>query len=156
MGAIMGIDPGKNGAVCVLGEPEEPYIWSLDAFDLESPSCNKNFFQVCAEFHVTGIFIERVTAFHGASSSSSFTFGKGFGRLIGWCEAMMARYTLVQPKVWQKEMHVGTGTGTPKEKSFRAARRLFPEVNLIPEGKRKPNDGWADALLIAEYGRRVS
>ena len=46
---------------------------------------------------------------------------------------------------------------TTKEQSIIAVQRLFPSVDLLDPTKlrsRKLHDGMAEALLIAEWGRR--
>lgn len=67
-------------------------------------------------------------------------------------------FTLIVPQTWQKEMHMGVrGAGMDtKTASFEACARLFPGVSIPPltERSKKPHDGFADALLIAEFMRR--
>ena len=42
-----------------------------------------------------------------------------------------------------------------KNTSIDLCKRLFPDINLLATPRsRKPHDGMAEALLIAEYGRR--
>lgn len=39
--------------------------------------------------------------------------------------------------------------------SIKKAQELFPDVSLLASDRcKRPHDGLADALLIAEYGRR--
>lgn len=64
--------------------------------------------------------------------------------------------TIVRASTWQRTMFAGLGTvQDTKAASIRRAGQLFPDVNLIPEGCKKPHDGLSDALLLAEYGRRT-
>ncbi len=69
----------------------------------------------------------------------------------------MAGYPLilVAPKVWQKTLYGGVPKGSdPKVITMGVASRLFPSVSLYgPKGGVK--DGRADALLLAEYARRM-
>jgi hypothetical protein len=52
-------------------------------------------------------------------------------------------------------MLAGTPGEDTKQRSVIAAQRLFPNVSLLPTPRcKKPSDGIADALLIAEWGRR--
>ena len=64
--------------------------------------------------------------------------------------------TALNPKDWQKEMHLGIRGkhDDTKTASIEACRRLFPKVALMPNKNGKPHDGVADALLMAEWGRR--
>ncbi len=56
----------------------------------------------------------------------------------------------VSPRVWKKRMGLTTAD---KETSRAMAIRMFPL--LAKELARKGDDGRAEALLIAEYGRRI-
>ena len=91
-------------------------------------------------------------------------FGRGFA--MGMIEAVLTTvqkfrppgtlvFQSVKPQTWMKTLHGDLGGGDPKMKSLIVARRLFPFVSLKrTERSRKDDDGIADALLIAEWGRR--
>jgi crossover junction endodeoxyribonuclease RuvC len=90
--------------------------------------------------------------FGGATTN----FHRGMGRGWAWMlTAMLIPHQLVAPQRWQKVMHEGTNGEDTKAKSILAVHRLFPSVTL-PRTARSTteNDGIADAILIAEYGRR--
>jgi hypothetical protein len=71
------------------------------------------------------------------------------------CRAKGARFVGVTARQWQKLMHAGLTGDDIKQKSIIAAKRLFPGVSLKrTERCRKDDHGKADAVLIAEYGRR--
>ena len=58
---------------------------------------------------------------------------------------------LVSPQKWKKEFNLDSD----KQKSIDTAKKLFPDVNLFRTNRcTKEHDGMAEALLIAEYGRR--
>ena len=66
-------------------------------------------------------------------------------------------YQCVNPRTWQKDMFKdlrGVGDGDTKGASIEVCRRLFPQLSLVPPRCRLPHDGWADAICMAEYGRR--
>lgn len=68
--------------------------------------------------------------------------------------AMGIEFHLVGAKQWQDEMLPLRG-GDTGERSILAARKLFPDVSLYPSSRsRKPSDGLADALCLADFGRR--
>jgi hypothetical protein len=64
----------------------------------------------------------------------------------------------VNPQKWQRAMfsdHVRAVDQTAKNASIVVSQRLFPATKLLrTEKSRTPDSGLADALLIAEYGRR--
>ncbi len=102
----------------------------------------------------TLVLIEKAQARPGQGVSSMFNYGTGFGRLMGWCEALGLPYELVTPQAWGKVMHAGTTGTDPKARSLQAVQRLFPGVQLTVGKSKKVHMGLAEALLIAEYGVR--
>lgn len=107
--------------------------------------------------HALHVFIEKAQSFPGQGISSAFNYGCHFGELLGVIAALVIPHTLVHPAKWTKVMLSGTkAKDKPKARNIEAARRLFPEVNLVADGCRTPHTGMVDALLIAEYGKRSS
>jgi len=91
----------------------------------------------------------------GQGNVSMFNYGVGFGTLLGIMATLKIPHTLVHPKTWCKVMHSGTTADEAKARSLEAARRLYPEVQLIRPRCTKPDEGYVDALLIAGYGKRI-
>ncbi len=94
---------------------------------------------------------------------SMHNYGIGCGVIRGCLAMLGVRRYIVSPKTWQKEMWLGVDMTLPaKAKSLQAFRRIFPGAEdiqkTITEGSRtkRPHDGIIDAVLMAEYGRRVS
>lgn len=83
-------------------------------------------------------------------SVSMFTFGENYGWLKGVLDMAEISYQEIAPQTWKKEFNLNSD----KAKSIEVARQLFPKVNFTPAGCRKPSDGMAEALLMAEYARR--
>lgn len=85
-------------------------------------------------------------------------FNRGMGR-AGWewlLTALKVPHQLVAPQTWQKAMHLGAPGADTKQRSIIAAHRLFPDVSLTRGGRAtKDLDGKAEALLLAEFGRRI-
>ena len=64
----------------------------------------------------------------------------------------------VQPTSWQGLMHIGffASFQNPKDRSFAACHHLFPGVSLMRSSRAtKPDDGFADAALMALYAKRI-
>lgn len=76
----------------------------------------------------------------------SFKVGLGYGVWLGVLSALSRPHMVVLPQTWQKAMYAGAH-GEGKDRSILVAGRLFPNVRLA-------RHDWADALLIAEWGRR--
>ena len=171
---IIGIEPGKKGAIVVLnnrGEVVEKEVMPLVGGKLLDFKSVKTMLLANMPCHV---FIEDVHAIFGTSKGSTFVLG-------GICMALEAvvvccdiPYTKVQPKSWQKIIYQGIpeirkpskkiskgkragqivkGSLNTKAMSEVAAKRLFPNEDLrASENCRKPHDGIVDALLIARWG----
>ena len=144
MKTYIGIDPGKSGALALLTEDgqctvvpfhESAYITILSA--ASGPS------SVCC--------LEKVGAMPGQGVVSMFNFGHNLGYIEGLLQAFDIPYQLVPPQTWKKEFCVTSDKNT----SIEVCRKLFPHVSLLPTSRsRKPSDGMAEAILIAEYARR--
>ena len=142
----IGIDPGKNGGIAIIGIlgqysvypfSEELLISRLGSYAQLNIPC------ICT--------LEHVHAMPKQGVSSTFNFGMNFGFIQGVLKAYRIPYELVTPQKWKKEFSCTSDKNT----SIEACKRLFPDVNLKKtERCKKDHDGMAEALLMAEYGRR--
>jgi len=146
----IGIDPGKKGGVAYLcNQKYETY---------PMPETRKQLFDLLNEMtsdvnHSVRAIVESVHAMPGQGVTSMFTFGKGCGEVLGILTALGAEIYEPTPQAWKKVMLAGTDKG--KDASIQVAENIFPDIQLVPKGCRKPNDGMAEAILLAEYGRRT-
>jgi crossover junction endodeoxyribonuclease RuvC len=105
------------------------------------------------------VFIEKVSSMPKQGVASMFKFGRTVGALQAMLAAFKRRFQEVTPQAWQKVMHEGVNKKSmpnPKQRSVIVVKRLFPNENLLASARcKKPHEGFVDALLIAEYGRRV-
>jgi crossover junction endodeoxyribonuclease RuvC len=158
----VGIDPGLSGAFCFLtdhGNGEKEIVFQpmpIIGRDLDFQGLVR-IFSVIPDCRV---FLERVSAMPKQGVSSMFKFGRVYGALQAMLHAFKIEHEEVSPQAWQKEMHEGISKkdiDEAKARSLVSAQRLFPGVNLLRSDKcKKPESGFVDALLIAEYGRRKS
>lgn len=95
--------------------------------------------------------VERVHSMPKQGVASSFNFGKGFGLWLGLLAGRGIPFDLVEPTRWKKVML--DGMGKEKDAARIRAQQLFP--SLATELSRKKDHGRAEALLIAEYRRRI-
>ena len=96
-------------------------------------------------------YVEKVGAMPGQGVTSMFHFGKSAGFIEGVLNAFRIPFSLVTPQKWKKEF----GLHSDKQESINVCKELFPQANLLPTSRcRKDSDGMAEALLIAEFGRR--
>ena len=142
----IGIDPGLAGGIGIIGDN------SVEAYTY-TPSNLINIIKSLNDEEDVLFFVELVHAMPKQGVTSTFNFGKGFGIILGILEAFNMRYSLVRPQTWKSNI----GVTADKKTSVRKAQLLFPDTSLLPTPRcRVPSDGLAEALLIAEYGRRVS
>jgi crossover junction endodeoxyribonuclease RuvC len=139
---IIGIDPGKSGAIAVIwpdGEmcktaargdwtPADQVDWLL-GYDLEGAVA----------------YIEKVHSSPQMGVVSAFSFGKSLGFLLGVLTAAKIPYREVTPQKWQSAMDCMTRGN--KNVTKHAAQKLWPTIKITHRD--------ADARLIAEYGRRL-
>lgn len=152
MTVVVGIDPGRAGGIAFC-EVTHQGLHLFSAHPMPELGALIELLQGWDEIH--HVFLEKAQAMPKNGAVSMFNYGTHFGELRGMLTTLKIPHTLVTPAAWTRVMHEGTSAGKPKERSLIAARRLFPLVKLVPEGRaKKPHDGMVDALLISEYGRR--
>ena len=140
----IGVDPGKNGGIAIIdSDGVIAFPFSEERLLIELDGIAQEYECIC--------YLEHVHAMPKQGVSSTFNFGMNFGFIQGVLKAYEIPYELVTPQKWKKEFSCTSDKNT----SIEVCKRLFPNVNLkATERCRKDHDGMAEALLIAEYGRR--
>ena len=136
---IIGIDPGSaSGGIAILSEGK------VEVFKM--PETEMDIFQIFEDrcFDKPTVFLEIVHSMPKQGISSAFKFGKNFGFLLGVVTALRYPLHMVSPQRWQKEL--GCMSRGDKNVTKVKCQQLFPQI--------KVTHAVADALLIAEYGRR--
>lgn len=88
---------------------------------------------------------------------SGFTIGKGYGAMQMALIALRIPHEIVRPRGWQKGVGIVTPSGVElaerkrkiKAQAIAVCQRRLPSLALVPEGKRVPHDGLADAGCMA-------
>lgn len=162
----LGIDPGKQGAFVVIDENSNVVEM------IGTPLIGKEYDRqgiisilTSRDFHKIGL--ENPNVMIGTSKSSSASLANCVGLIEGIMLGLRTPFIMIQPKEWQKECwkHVktqkkagGKETDT-KATSTMAAVNLWPNANFKVTNAGNPsknyNDGIIDAVLIAEYVRRM-
>ena len=155
----IGIDPGITGAVAVIGPGDGACVYDTPVIGIKKGKKNSTDYLPVEMSHLlkdltfanknTHIFIEKVHSMPGQGVASMFNFGKGYGIWIGIISAIGLRVSYVTPQAWKKKLMKGMAD---KDAARLRAQELFPW--LVSELSRKKDVGRADALLIAEYGKR--
>lgn len=144
----IGIDPGAKGGWSIIHDTGsvECYAWDDEAFvdSMQNLSLYESKQCRCA--------LEKVGAMPKQGVSSTWKFAEEYGFIKGVLSAFGISYQTVPPQTWKKSYSL---LHQDKSKSIEVAQRLFPDVSLLATGRsRKPSDGMAESLLLAEYARR--
>lgn len=149
MKKYIGIDPGDQGGIAVLSadgsvvEVAKIPTTPMDVLDFLSKYKDDSY-----------CILERVGGLPGQGGSAMFNFGKGYGHLQMALLALGIPTNDVTPNKWEKSFQLGSsgkyGKTEWKNRLKAKAQQLFPSLG------RKITLATCDALLIAEYGRRLS
>jgi len=155
---FIGIDPGLGGAVGVL-TPEYAHVFDTPTVLVEGEATKRKYLTAAmatllrpfADRRDVLAILEHVHSMPKQGVASSFSFGEGKGMWEGILAAFNIPTELVSPQRWKKAIMADQG----KEKSAARfkAMQLFPAI--AGEFKLVKHDGRAEALLMAEYGRRL-
>lgn len=152
MPCVIGVDPGLTGGIAVLSEHVKPVLWVMP---VTGKAVDFNKLAYYLEATVPGhLFLERSQAFPKMGVCSAFNYGSSFWGVQAICATLSLPVTLVAPNKWHRALVPGRD-GDPKDRALRVARQLFPDVALVQPGCRKEHAGLVDAILLAEFGRRV-
>lgn len=150
----LGIDPGKSGGIAWIGEsgpcvekmPDTLQdLWGLIE-DIYHSDDLPDMLRIKRGAPPCRAYVEQVASSPQMGVKSAFTFGNGFGHLEMALTAAGIPFERVRPQVWQKAL--GCMSKGDKNVTKRRAQELFPQL--------KVTHATADALLIAEYGRRLA
>jgi hypothetical protein len=163
MTRVVGIDPGKLGAIATLFGSATPIVLPTPVYRSAKGRPEYALVEIrdllrswAAEGPMFAV-VEKQQPMPRAMGGAAANFARGVA--AGWAWMLVALeipHLLVAPQTWQRAMHAGTPDGDTKQRSLIAAQRLFPGVSLRPTSRcRKDSDGMAEALLLAAYGQRV-
>jgi len=155
----IGIDPGKSGAVAVINNNQNILLledWPGN--EIAAASIIRDLIKAYPDHH-SGIYeysikaaIERSQSMPGQGVRSMFVFGTNYGIWQGVLAAFQIPFIIPTPQAWQKGI---ISKAKDKKPALAAASRMFPLAELYgPRGGGK--DGRADALLIADFCRRLN
>jgi hypothetical protein len=171
---ILGIDPGKYGAIAGLWTQEapcrsemRPQAWvtamphvinligkSTSVLDVRAITF---MFSKCIKELGTPdrilVMIERVWVHPGMNGASMITLIRNAGLIAGAAMALGFKVVEIPPSVWKAfypELKPEEGTTKRQKKvlSLNLARKMYPEIDL----SMVKHEGHAEALLIANYG----
>lgn len=161
---FIGIDPGLDGGFALIGQSgTDPCVVDIPVIVRQKGKGKKreyNIAELCNRLRLqtqniprTSLqaYLESVHAMPRQGTTSMFSMGQGLGIWQALLTALEIPYELITPQAWKKSML--DGTGKDKEASRLKALQMFPA--LAEDLKLKKDEGKAESLLIAEYGRRL-
>ena len=144
---IVGIDPGKKGAISVyldgsisiykvplLKESED-----LDAYKLKDILLGAN-----------RVVIEKVHSMPKQGVRSMFSFGEIFGSIKAVIRTLGIEPTLIIPQQWKKK--VIPNTLKDKDAAVNFCKETYKNVNLKFAKQRVENHNIAEAICLMHYG----
>lgn len=163
---ILGIDPGLTGAIAMLDGDDAA------VFDMPTIEANGRTFidrekladliglDVLADFtepQDATAFIEKAQASPSMGTVSAFSYGAGYGLVMGILAHLRVPTREIHPAVWKKALGLESPSrlklGRRKQdkgKSLERARELYPQ--LAEHLALKKHHGRAEAVLIAHFG----
>jgi crossover junction endodeoxyribonuclease RuvC len=151
---ILGIDPGKHGAIAFITSKTGQLAAVFDMPTLEikvgktmrervSAHALVEFFNDKLKDQVIEmVVVEKVGGMSGDGGSVAFTFGYGCGLLEGVIVGRGLPITLITPQAWKK------AAGLQKDKSLARQRAMQLWPNKAKDFARVMDDGRAEAALI--------
>ncbi|MBX9877681.1 MAG: hypothetical protein K2Y22_04415 [Candidatus Obscuribacterales bacterium] len=159
-----GIDPGQKGAVALIdtNDPELPFFIDMPLIDpddrdgiitIDSRKLSEALGEWLAgkDVYDYELYVEELFIMRAVQTAGLRTFLADYGNVLSVLQQAGIRYRTVHPTTWQAALC----KPKTKEGSIWLAQKLFPKANLVRDHSRTPSDGRADALLIAEYGKRL-
>lgn len=152
---IAGIDPGKTGALAITYPDGAVQVWDVPTVKLRGKEVpgwmdwQKSWSSAFDFAGVDLVVIEDVAARPGQGVTSMFTFGRSLGFVHAVAAASGASIQFVTPSVWKGKLGLlNSSKGASREK----ATALYPRsTGLLGRVK---DDGRAEAILLAHYGRK--
>jgi Holliday junction resolvasome RuvABC endonuclease subunit len=144
--AVMGIDPGAKGGICVIEYRHTDTQFTLQKLENLTEADIADFVWQQAS-KVTLTVIEKLGGLpkHMRGSIGAFKIGKSYGFLLGLLTASNIPFEEVTPQKWQKAMDCLTGGDKNITKS--KCQKLFPHL--------KATHAISDAVLMAAYANRL-
>jgi Holliday junction resolvasome RuvABC endonuclease subunit len=139
----IGIDPGLRGGIAVVSDSDEPEVIAMPGGYGAIVVWLRN------RFRIDACAIEKQHARPTDGRNSAFTLGRGYGALLASLQIAGVEYVEVEPKEWQAAFEI---KGDTKAQSIAEVQARWPDLSLLATLRsRKPHDGMADAVLIAQW-----
>jgi len=153
---VIGIDPGKSGAIAALTpaggvtlvEPL-PIVGEGKGSRIDACKLHRDLDPGELASNCVLVVIERVGGHMGDAPSRIFEFGRSLGAVESVIALLGIRHEYVEPQRWQAALLAGHPRATYSQRKKSAcvvASQMFPDAEVRRQ--------YGDAMLIAEYARR--
>ena len=145
---IIGIDPGKKGAIAFISESRYdacrmPETTRQVANLLEKLVTGKDATACIEQVQVMGKVF---------GAKAALSYGQGYGEIIGILTVLGARIHEVRASVWKRTLNITADKNT----SILLCERMYPNLDLSPGRCTKPQDGLAEAMLLCHYAKKMN
>mgnify|MGYP003115600669 FL=1 len=165
MTVLIGIDPGKSGGIVaidadnkVVASTRMPLTLGSKG-DLDTSQVRRWLLELPETPSLIMLEMLQARPAGKMSTTSAITMGRAHGALEGLLIGLQLPHELPQPNAWKKAMGLPRRPAKEADKrktdAISLCRRLLPDLDLIPGRCKKPQDGIAEAGLLAVYARRV-
>lgn len=139
---VLGIDPGKKGALAALDAATGALVW-LD--DMPNPLSGALLADLLVNEIVVAAAVEQQASRPGQGHVGPFQHGLGYGIILGTLGALRIGHEIVAAAAWKKAQ----GLSSDKNRSRALAVQRWPEQAAL--FARVRDDGRAEAALIAHH-----
>lgn len=149
---LLAIDPGNTGALALLDTDSGELIDIIDMPTLEDGAKGRTTVnaglvaETVYRLQADRAVIEQVASRPGESPVASFSFGRGYGILLGALAAAGVPVELVTPQSWKKAVGLTAAKEQAKDASRSLAIQQWPSKAVL--FARKKDNGRSDAALI--------
>ena len=158
--AILGIDPGKDGALVllrgreVLAAVRTSELIGTAKWQAAHPLATGWLRSAHAAHRIDLAVLELAAGRPGEGRGSALTTGIGWGLWLGAVSALGIPVRTPASASWTAAMFKGIA-GEGKERSVSLAMQELPDLDLMPGPRMwRPHDGLADAACLAMWGER--
>lgn len=147
MALILGIDPGRNGALAVLSDETRDGAYRVKTHDMPDTASGLHSLLLSLS-PVAFAVVEKPFYPHGIGATNIARIAEAYGALKATLLFCGIPTREVRPKEWKAALNLGSD----KAASRQMASMLFPDDT--GQWARAKDDGRAEAALIAWYGRK--
>jgi hypothetical protein len=168
----IGVDIGIKGAIAIVypkGLHHMSTVFDTPTVKIRTEKKNTTDYDIKTISHIMGEYKRIQESDDGINCfiESNLIIPKGFdirtnvklARCFGIFEGVAVANGMspigVNPNIWHAYFGISSKKGDIKQQSIELAKKLFPYIEFKTK-RGRILDGRADALLIAEYGRRTN